>query len=624
MTAESSPSSNMTPQDRHAEIWATRVQRELLALTTDDAEASSATKAMLPPFVTIQEHVLDIATATCTINFQVQIIQVEASDSSITKTVIVQLDVSLPKNSDGSFQNTPLCYPFCEPSAKLMTGHEFFADGSTIQNGDSIGIDIEWTPSLHLVRVVVMSGMVRLGQKRTTRLLSQHSLTIATCVFAQADAIMNIGLKIKESFLQGEPFHAAPPRELDPVQEIEQSARRIASSAGKMASSLAKAVSALGSSTSPKGAKQPSRKKPTNKKKQDKPAAADVRIGQEINLLKEPWVDSHGVYSCKSIRRPDFILDAMAHAETKSEQQQQGFGSPTSMFKNMTKKAGSVLQESFLMITETHIIEMKCSKLTPTSATVTFCISIDLMHKLKFRRGESVSLFFKPAPDDPLIYMCPDSGDAVHQIQAVLRRHGVKGKHTNAAAHKAIQEALHLVQEIQTKELALKHDPSKERVNEIMDLYRQAAERFEIAGDVRHEEVVTHLRKFLALPLTVSILDGTFKKTERKPKSQSGAVPQGEILERSPYQLEDDDDMFSPMGKKSSSSDKEFEDDIDNMLKEAEADMKQFKTSDTLETDDMSVESDGGLHDAGRRRRTARAHAELVVVTRLDTYIFHC
>jgi hypothetical protein len=52
------------------------------------------------------------------------------------------------------------------------------------------------------------------------------------------------------------------------------------------------------------------------------------------------------------------------------------------------------------------------------------------------------------------------------------------------------------VQEIQTKELALKHDPTVERVNEIMDLYRQSAERFEVAGDIRHEEVVTHMRSF--------------------------------------------------------------------------------------------------------------------------------
>ena len=80
---------------------------------------------------------------------------------------------------------------------------------------------------------------------------------------------------------------------------------------------------------------------------------------------------------------------------------------------------------------------------------VTFAITIDMTAKLKFRRQESISLFFKPAPDDPLIYMCPDSADAVHQIQYVLQRQGVKGKHTNAAAQRAVNEALQIVQEIQ-------------------------------------------------------------------------------------------------------------------------------------------------------------------------------
>jgi hypothetical protein len=377
---------------------------------------------------------------------------------------------------------------------------------------------------------------------------------------------------------------------------MEQSARHIASSAGKMASSLARAVSALGSPSAANATKQPSRKKRPSKKSSEK-VASEVRIGQEINLLQEPWVEAHGVYSCKSIRRPDFILDVIAHAESKSDDNKPSFGSPSALFKSMSKKAGSVLQESFLMITETHLIEMKSSKLAPTTATVTFCISIDLMHKLKFRRGESVSLFFKPAPEDPLIYMCPDSSDAVNQIQAVLRRHGVKGKHTSAAAHKAVQEAMHLIMQIQTQEMALKYDPCRERVNEIMDLYRQAAERLELAGDVRHEEVVAHLRKFLNLPLTVGILDGTFKQPKRKPKS-TGAVPQGEILEASPYQLEEgDDDIFSPIGKKSAATDTAFEDNIDNMLLEARADLESLKASDSLETDDMSVNSDGDLAD---------------------------
>jgi len=211
------------------------------------------------------------------------------------------------------------------------------------------------------------------------------------------------------------------------------------------------------------------------------------------------------------------------------------------------------------MITESHIIEMRSNKLNLSTGTVTFAIPIDMMAKLKFRRQESVSLFFKAAPDDPLIYMCPDSADCVHQIQAVLKRHGVKGKHTNAATHRAINQALHLVQEIQTKELALKHDPSIERVNEIMDLYRQAAERFEVAGDVRHEEVVTHMRKFLALPLTVSVLDGSYKKTaiatDNKPiPSQRKAEPS--IL------------------------DKKFEANMDDLLAEAETDLAEMKGND--------------------------------------------
>ena len=200
------------------------------------------------------------------------------------------------------------------------------------------------------------------------------------------------------------------------------------------------------------------------------------------------------------------------------------------------------------MITEQHIIEMRSSKLNLSTGYITFAIQIEMLAKLKFRRQESLSLFFKPAPDDPLIFMCPDSSDCVHQIQSVLKRHGVKGKHTNAATHRAINQALHLVQEIQTMELALKHDPSVERVNEIMDLYRQAAERFESAGDVRHEEVVTHMRKFLALPLTIGILDGSYKKAEEaelQTPGEDGAM-EGVVLES---KRSDDSDAIVPEKK---------------------------------------------------------------------------
>lgn len=263
------------------------------------------------------------------------------------------------------------------------------------------------------------------------------------------------------------------------------------------------------------------------------------------------------------------------------------------MFRSFRDSAKSVLEETFLMVTDTHIIELRSNKLNLSSGTVTFAISVDMTAKLKFRRQESISLFFKPAPDDPLIYMCPDSAYAVQQIQSVLQRQGVKGKHTNASAQRAVSEALQIVQEIQAKERALEYKPSVARVDEIMDLYRQAAERFELAGDQRHEEVMTHMRKFLAMPLVVSILDGSFVPPEvgSEPKKSGSAVPEGEVLERTKEQLEDDD-MSVGHAPAGDNGDKEFTENMDNLLKEAKEDFGNLDVNDA-DLDDVIKGGDG-------------------------------
>lgn len=516
---------------RNAEIWSTRIQKELLALTTDnaDAESTDEVRSMLPRFCRVQSHQLNIENGDCAVSFEVQV-DVKNQDGQVKECIlIVVLDASLPKRANGKMNASVPAYPFSEPTAILKSGEEFFPVGSTIRNGNRISMDLDWTPSLHLT-----------------------------------DAIMNIGLKIKESILQKEPFHAAPAR--------------------PAASAVQNPFAAFGKAFSSKGRSKP--KKPAPKKKQPT-TPGEVRIGDEIDLLQEPWAAAHGVYSCKAIRRPQFVEKVIQAATDREDKE--AFQSPGSMFRSIAQSARSVMEESFLMITESHIIELRANKLNMATAKVTFAISIDKMAKLKFRRQESLSLFFKPAPDDPLIYMCPDSGDAVHQIQSVLKRHGVKGKHTNAAAHRAISEALHIVQEIQTKELALKHDPTVERVNEIMDLYRQAAERFEVAGDIRHEEVVTHMRKFLALSLTASILDGSFQKPEEpSPKrSTDEGVPEGEVLESSGFDDDDDDDA-NKTSEKEKENDKAFEENIDNLLKEAQS----------IKLDvDADVDDDKGMAD---------------------------
>jgi hypothetical protein len=339
--------------DHNTEIWSTRVQRELLALTTEpsgDGGGSSDVVAVLPAFITLGDRELDIAAGVCRVSFAIHIpggnnaaaTKEETATSPTTTTdgegteapspptekqeeddkretiseqsavssddeIVVSLDASLPrKNTDGSIDNSAGMYPFQKPRAILKSGASRFPPGSTVQNGNMVDIDCDWTPSLHL-----------------------------------SDAAVNVGLKMKESVLQQEPFHAAQEpaaRESDPVDEIVQTARRFGSNIGRSIRSTLKIPGATSEGASaPKQPQQPVQEAPARPRSKrtgrkspqpsSKPKAnpADIKIGDEINLLESPWVECRGVYSCKAIRRPEFAEDAIAHAAslTSNEVSQQ-------------------------------------------------------------------------------------------------------------------------------------------------------------------------------------------------------------------------------------------------------------------------------------------------------------
>lgn len=252
------------------------------------------------------------------------------------------------------------------------------------------------------------------------------------------------------------------------------------------------------------------------------------------------------------------------------------------------------------------------------------------MAKLKFRREESLSLFFKPSPNDPMVYMCLDSALAVQDIQNVLKEHGVKGKHTNAATQRSIQIALNLVGLVQQKEKELIEHPTVDNVNVIMDLYRQAAEKFELAGDPRHAEVMAHMKRFLNQQFTMSILDGTFRSSAADATDENiSTVPQGEVLEQPTYntQLSNDDDddgdviiksvekKEAPIDETPDSLNDSTMENMEQMLDEAVKDMSDLgmeedDINDILEsskegegwgdTDDTFAELDAMLSDADK------------------------
>ena len=300
--------------ERNAEIWSTRVQRELLALTTDNApeQDTQNEQGILPPFMKVKDHQLDIGAGTCVVSFLVEITgqikkaaihhadgekdeeeeqqeqQQQQSEETPKKEttseeegdkkliITIMLDASLGKKADGSLDTHTAAYPFLPPKAILAEGATVFPSGSTIQDGDPIVIDCDWTPSLHL-----------------------------------SDAILNVGLKIKESILQQEPFHPAKmPVKGDPVLED------VLSGARAIGSKLGKSFQGLGF----KGEKAQKQNRSKAKKERPPPQAGEVRIGDEINLLEPPWVESQGIYSCKAVRRPEFVEAAIQHAALENEQ----------------------------------------------------------------------------------------------------------------------------------------------------------------------------------------------------------------------------------------------------------------------------------------------------------------
>jgi len=387
--------------DRNAEIWSTRLQKELLALTTETSDSEPQDVAgILPSFISLMEHHLDIAAGTCKVSFVLNVTSPQSGeDTSDDKIVIITLDASMERNPDGTTNTRASAYPFKRPTATLSSGASMFPEYSTIQNGNPVDIDIDWTPSLHMT-----------------------------------DAVLNIGLKVKESILMGEPFHpAVAPEDSEPVDELVKGARRFGSFLSKSAFSFSNTVAPPGAAVAPPTAvaadpprNNPLRRKPKEQKRQA--SSTSISIGDEINLMEAPWVDCRGLYSCKAIRRPGFLEDAIALAAKASSKNEvsnfwddedddgeipddlgnymrlqagslskvagAGFAGAGAMLRSFTQSARSLVEESFLMITDTHIIEVRATKMNLTVGTVTFSVPIDMMAKLKFRREESISLFF--------------------------------------------------------------------------------------------------------------------------------------------------------------------------------------------------------------------------------------
>ena len=375
--------------DRSAEIWSTRLQRELLSLSSSSTDGKAANETsdesddigLLPAFVSLKEHTLDIVKATCLVTFQIEVgippatktkrqtedgTEIEkdslieeskqteeksdaesgatSKETTEPRYVLVSFDASMKHNSKGEIIPHSNVYPFEKPKATLKSGAEFFPKGSDISNGDEIEVTCDWTPSLHL-----------------------------------SDAALNVSLTIRESIVRGELYNKVKPRPMSREENtIDALLRKFTIPASNKSSKTRKST----------------KSKPKRGKNEQ------LRIGDVIDLNEPPYNVCAGMYSCKAIRRPQFMETDIVKFNASSnpggkyieddedEEIPQGFGNymklqaggirkvagsgimgTKSMFKSFISTAKSAMEDSFLMITDSYIIELRSSKFNIGTAT---------------------------------------------------------------------------------------------------------------------------------------------------------------------------------------------------------------------------------------------------------------
>ena len=367
------------------EIWSVRLQRELLALTNasstkegDEAEkAADSEKAnvgILPPFLSVKDHTLDIEKGICRVYFNIQIDEIKSVPTHEEEVVEPKLNVSVEETQESeetelpaSPTNEPVivtilldvsllqpstesqsCYPFSKPNVLLFSDAAPFQKlNIPLQTGQPIWIDCDWTPSLHL-----------------------------------NDAAIHVALKLRESLKRGEAcFKSAPPA-VESKEEEEESGNlatkantfftNLRSRASAMAEELDKAME----ETKPKLRKPLRRKGRGGQRGQEveeeveEPkivTPSNIEIGDEIDLSQEPWCQAVGMYPCKAIRRPEFIEEAIAEATAKEERTRKvskWFGDddedapmvPYSAGNYMQLQSGSIFEVCGLRCSETVVI----------------------------------------------------------------------------------------------------------------------------------------------------------------------------------------------------------------------------------------------------------------------------
>jgi hypothetical protein len=296
--------------------------------------------------------------------------------------VVLVLDASLYWKPDSTTarSSSPQCYPFVKPIAIIISGSNLFSAGSTICDGDEVDIDLDWTPSIHLsdaatnvalkIRECVKRGeplhpakkddyfedgglsgsLLReareakeslLETKKAVGAMFSSGLSSFSAKSQFASKSMTKGLfSLGESLTtfaeagasskrgdDGE-VEVASREQVPPKEEAQNVVNDIKSmtkglfSLGESLTSFAEVGTKLNRGDD--GEEEVASRDIPPKGTAHKVVKDIPDIGDQIDLSEEPWSQCIGMYTCKAIKRPAFVEDAIAIASQNKEKEVSG------------------------------------------------------------------------------------------------------------------------------------------------------------------------------------------------------------------------------------------------------------------------------------------------------------
>ena len=199
---------------------------------------------------------------------------------------------------------------------------------------------------------------------------------------------------------------------------------------------------------------------------------------------------------------------------------------------HLAKNAVSA-KKRHLAVTKSNIIELAPHPFKRQFATVLEVHKLDDLSRVKFKRGEQISFCFKN--DRVVNYRMTEAAECVEFVKSQMMKLGIKGQQSIVKTTKNVFTAEGIFERIKEVEEKFSISPSYTLVEQVMDLLREAAERFGEANDARYQHAIQQTQRFLQRDDVIRTLDlkraeaANEKSIESKNKTVSTHSTNGKI-----------------------------------------------------------------------------------------------